>query len=469
MFAETRHSRATDPAIRAASASASQIIEFRENGLIESEVRILAASIEAFVHRADEKKVSRAELVELYRGFSTELELSQTAVNRYVDCGYLADRYQQLTDAIRTYLEEGILRIDSADPWTPTEICALIKREYTLSLEMDFKSSIPSHQGFSIYEFDPERITVSPSLLNMLSEICNDLVIDPDLLTPQEGFLAPTTPQELEYTLATEGSRLLVPYFGGHPIGAYDISTSESAIPKSARNALTENGIELSTSGGDGWARRVAITKSGSEKLKCEGFNAYKAVTDAVIKTACSRGIERLWAHVRIGEQGNLAKAKHEAVGWIPTGFIEQHAGHPYELLLLKPFEVLGNKNKPSYYINENQSSFDSNGWLKDFGPLTLLSKDFRLQQTPTSSPSLTELDPITALQIALAENGQILQSSFENNRWVVQFQKGDQRFDLTQKIPGQDLWKIEYAGFYERGLSTPLRPLSAVLGELDA
>lgn len=437
-----------------------------EAGFIASEARFLGAELDAFYAEADAIKRGPLQEVtdrfhDLCRGFSIQMEFTQAGLLSEYEGSYRASKLHTLLSALRTYCEEGILgwRKEPIENIDFTK--EILRREYSLSMDMDF--GVPGGKGgvegqqLLVKEFDPKRLTASSQLLERLEKICRDLVIDLAVRSPQEGFARAVTAEELAGDLETKTSRLFVPSTPDGAIGLYLIFCAAKDIPSYALSGIAQHsGADAGSQ--DGWTKIVGLSRQGRDSLRTQGISPYRVLNEAVAETARGLGLRRLWGEVRIGEQGNLAREKHVASGWLPTGIVNMHDGHPYELLVLHTY---GKEHSRVEFERRSTGKFEA---------LALLTKNFQhvsdlpLQDMEEIGERYKgRLDEIRQL-IGGEANVEIL---LKGGKIEFVFRSGDSAFAIKQKAPQQDLWKIEDPVYYEIGINQPMVPLDEVIEDL--
>lgn len=451
----------------------------RTAGFLASELRVLGAEVAEFSRRVEQ--IERAEgdrggrsFEKLFKGFSAQLELTHAALLEEFHGNYRTARFGELLTALRTYLEEGVFgwRRDPAENARFT--AELVRRELRLALDHDFSDIVPKPRRgagtLDVREFDARRISADAALLAQLESICGDLVIDQAIRGPQSGYARALSASEIGDELRRPGSRLCVPYLDEIPVGLYLISTTPEGIPSHARRLVREfTGDSALPGRWDGWAGIVGLSQSGRQALRPRGIFGYRELSEAVKETARGWGIERLWGEVRIGERANTARARHVAVGWLPTGLHETHHGHPYELLLLRTYDPGADTGPNSVAAWDRHMKLASS--LDRFERLASMTRDFAYVTRSESSAPLSgvlEEGQIEMLRKAIGGNAAVTSRRVDGKLEYHVGERGTEpAFAVKQKVPGTDLWKIEDPVFYERGLNEPLRSFEDIIAAL--
>lgn len=451
----------------------------RIEGLLNSEFRVLLGQIGEFANQINKNGPSPG----LYGQFSQQLELQQTAL--IDELGrlepYELANFNRLIDGVRTYLEEGILRFNQYNHWSPEYIQRLIRVDLE-SWTNNYLDPGMRHGvvPVEVCEYDQLRSAPNQEVLEQIEEISQGLKIDSSLLLPQEGFGRVVTASELAKDTKEKGARLFVIFFNRLPIGYFLLFANLEMIPSPTSEALRREFPRLKLGDGDGWTKVVGITKAGREILKNSTVHGYRAFTNIVSETAFALGINRLWGDVRVGPQGNLARNKHIAVGWIPTGVVYEHDGHPYEAILLEPASIAGSTERVIKSDRFGLARFNlpeyvypriPQDWLLKLKQWSFRINDVRNHEALAGVPGLDDSILLHKLKSALSASGSVEELRRTSRGFSIPFAIGRSEYSLAQKIPGADLWKIENrqgaSEFYERGLGTRLKSFTEVLDQI--
>ncbi|MBX7137041.1 MAG: hypothetical protein K1X83_03585 [Oligoflexia bacterium] len=460
------------------------------DGLVFSEFRVFCALYERFKDRARELKLTAPinefhdQFSHLCQRFSRQLELSHAGLDKAL--GHLSydHDFRNILRMMRTFCEEA------CDPWyvDPHENAdfwlEIMRRNLAVEIDGNYGfGATPAAQmyrrGFAIQEFDPQRNPPGVSDLQAAEAICAELTIDPSQHRPQEGFGRQVTQSDFTEWLSRPGARLFAPALRDEVIGFYIMSSESAAIPAyAAGNIRSFLGDEELPGPGDGWVDIVGLSKGGRTALAEMGFSGYSALTAAVCETARGLGIENLWGEVRVGAQANTARDKHLAMGWIDTGLITSHNGHPYELLLIRPFAQIAGGNvrmhcssMESDYLEARRQSLRERARLlalySDFAPVSL---------GPLNGVEVPADHHVRSVLKAKLPGLRSIERRIVDDCIVYDLDMGPgRRRGLVQKIPGQNLWKFENVDpnsgriYYEFGLYEPMLPFEELTnGEIE-
>lgn len=417
------------------------------------------------------------EFPQLYRAYSRQLELIQSALFRDLPDTPSLRELSQLIDALRTYAEEAIIRTHRDPLGIAVEYLKHMRSDHDLALEMgsltpEKRNNIPT--GFKIREFDSTSLSPSLQTVEELENIYRSLCIDINVKAPQEGFLTPLSKQEIITELEKPGARLFVAYFKEQPIGFYLIFTKPGTFPSAAINAIKdETGSNIFPEPQDGWIRSVALSRDARNDFEQLDFSAYRAFTAAVTETARSLGIHRLWGRIRVGEQANTAREKHLAIGCKSTGIVYQQENHPFEIAIIHPFDFWHSNGEEIY--NQGYSFTAQPDLLQSFGRAAPLYKDF--DYCGFDSPEVPNFDSSRlknmrnirkSLRMKLGHTVQVTADMVDDCHEIHVDMRGHgyafSEVVIRQKVPGKDLWKVEETDYYLLGNGKELMPLSAVL-----
>jgi hypothetical protein len=176
-------------------------------------------------------------------------------------------------------------------------------------------------KSISLLEFDSEFSGASHHIVEQIISLEKELLIDPNLNLPQNGFGAIEDEDQIYGSLASRESRLFTLMQNNSLEGFYiqELNSESVRLNHSELCNKLHSLNLLSPEQKVGYCRIVGIRRATRNAHIREGIDLYQLLDDSIVSTAKSEGVDVLLGLVREGSNANTSINSHRRVGWEMT------------------------------------------------------------------------------------------------------------------------------------------------------
>lgn len=249
-----------------------------------------------------------------------------------------------------TWLKRALVRfnndLDEGIRAKNPEAINLAVEKYQRTLIYGPHGECPQELQLSVGVHSQELMLPAPDgLIERMVEVCNERVIDRNILNPQLGFGRKILVEEIKEALELPGAYLLSLSERNTPFCFYLILTELSKPPEYLKNAidiLSDSGeIDLDRIG---WLEYAVTTVEGAKLLKRFNLSGYGLISWVASQIVAAKQIDRLYCTVRAGQLANTARDAHLRHYWQPVGIelspemLGSFSSDPAEVLCCDPY-----------------------------------------------------------------------------------------------------------------------------------